>query len=160
MSYGGWDTHGNEETRIGRNLEDIFGTDKGLDMGMREITTFDSNASEQLVFYFASDFGRQLVTNGDKGTDHGTGTNGILAGNDVNGVVYGTLFPVSETEPESGGTIPLERHGADITGLTSTEHILGHIAEWMEPGASPTVAPDLIDAPIEPNVTLDLLPAA
>lgn len=129
-------------------------------MGMREIATFDSNASEQLVFYFAGDFGRQLVTNGDNGTDHGTGTYSILAGNDVSGGVYGSMFPVSEIELENGGTIPLERHGADITGLTSTEHILGQIAEWIEPGASSAVVPDLIDAPIEPNVTLDLLPAA
>lgn len=160
MSYGGWDTHGSEENRIGRNLEDIFGTDKGLDMGMREIATFDSNASEQLAFYFASDFGRQLVTNGDFGTDHGTGTYGILMGYEVNGGVYGDMFPVTETLPESSGTIPLERHGADITGLTSTEHILGQVAEWMSAGASAAVVPDLADAPLEPGVTLDLLPPA
>jgi uncharacterized protein (DUF1501 family) len=160
MSYGGWDTHGSEETRIGRNLEDIFGAEKGLDKGMQEISTFDSNASEQLTFYFASDFGRQIVTNGDNGTDHGTGTYSILAGNDVNGGVYGDMFPVSETLPESSGAIPLERHGADITGLTSTEHILGQVAEWMKPGASSAVVPDLAYAPIEPTVTLELLPGA
>lgn len=160
MSYGGWDTHGNEEARIGRNLEDIFGAEKGLDKGMQEIGTFDSNASEQLTFYFASDFGRQIVTNGDNGTDHGTGIYSILAGYDVNGGVYGDMFPVSETLPESSGTIPLQRHGADITGLTSTEHILGQVAEWMKAGASAAVVPDLASAPIEDSVTLDLLPGA
>ena len=160
MSYGGWDTHGNQENRIGRNLEDIFGTDKGLDLGMQEIGTFDSNASEQLTFYFASDFGRQLVTNGDNGTDHGKGIYSILMGNDVIGGVHGEMFPVTETLPESSATIPLERHGADITGLTSTEHILGQIAEWMAAGASVDVVPNLASAPLESGVTLDLLPAA
>ena len=160
MSYGGWDTHGNEENRIGRNLEDIFGTDKGLDLGMQEISTFDSNASEQLAYYFASDFGRQLVTNGDNGTDHGKGIYSILMGNDVIGGVHGDMFPVSETITEDSGTVPLERHGADITGLTSTEHILGQIADWMAVDASQAVVPDLASAPIESGVTLDLLPAA
>jgi len=68
-------------------------------------------------------------------------------GYEVNGGVYGEMFPFSETQPESGGTIPLQRHGADITGLTSTEHVLGQIAERMKAGASEAVVPDLGTAP-------------
>ena len=127
---------------------------------MQEIVNFDSNASEQLAFYFASDFGRQLVANGDNGTDHGRGTYSILTGYAVLGGLYGNMFPATETMPESGGTIPLERHGADITGLTSTEHILAQIAEWMNNGASSETTPYLDDAPIEPGVSLNLLPPA
>ncbi len=141
MSYGGWDTHGSEEPRIGTYLEDLFGTDKGLDTATREIAALPSNASDQMVYYFASDFGRQLVTNGDFGTDHGRGIYSILYGNDVAGGVYGDMFPVSETI-EVNGAIPLERHGADIAGLTSTERILAGISDWMSPGASTSVVPN------------------
>jgi len=67
------------------------------------------------------------------------------------------MFPATETMSESGGTIPMERHGADITGLTPTEHILAQIAEWINNGASSTTIPNLGDAPIEPEVSLNLL---
>ncbi|MEH6590217.1 MAG: DUF1501 domain-containing protein [Halioglobus sp.] len=163
MSYGGWDSHGDEESSIGKKLEDMFGTGKGLDLTLAEIETFSSGARDKLVFYFASDFGRQLVSNGDYGTDHGSGSYGIVIGTDVAGGVYGNMFPVSEADPntDSTGEIPLQRHGADITGLTSTEHILAAIADWASPGGSVLVTPNVASAPRESGVTLEnLLPKA
>jgi uncharacterized protein (DUF1501 family) len=161
MSYGGWDSHGNEESSIGKKLEDIFGTGKGLDLTLAEIASFSPGARDKLVFYFASDFGRQLVSNGDYGTDHGTGTYSIVLGTDVVGGVYGNMFPVSETIEDGTGEIPLLRHGADITGMTSTEHILAAIADWSSLGASSSVVPNVASAPLETGVTLEnLLPKA
>jgi uncharacterized protein (DUF1501 family) len=148
MGYGGWDTHGNQEFRAGRNLGDIFGTDKGLDTAMQAIAGIPSavpgiptNAHDQLTFYFASDFGRQIVANGDLGTDHGKGIYAILIGTDVEGGVYGDMFPPSEAS-DADGQIPLTRHGADITGLTTTEKILAEACEWVEPGTSSSVFPN------------------
>jgi uncharacterized protein (DUF1501 family) len=156
MSYGGWDTHGNQEARISRNLSDILGSDKGLDRTVQAISDMDSNAADQLVFYFATDFGRQLVTNGDFGTDHGRGLYSILYGRGVQGGVYGEMFPESETE-DQGGSIPLQRHGADIAGLTSTERIISEICEWMHPGSSETVVPGAGNSSLETGVLLDQL---
>ena len=142
MSYGGWDTHGNEEVRISRNLGDIFGLDQGLDSATTEIRNIDTQSEKELVFYFASDFGRQIVANGDYGTDHGKGTYAILVGDDVKGGIYGKLFPESEAT-ENGGKIPLLTHGDDIFGETSTENILAEVCEWMEPSSSGTVFQNL-----------------
>lgn len=158
MSYGGWDTHGNEHFRIGRNLSDIFGTDRGLHRVMMELEdNTASNAPEELVFYFATDFGRQLVCNGDLGTDHGKGLYSVLLGEQVKGGVYGTMFPVSETQ-EVDGAIPLQRHGADIAGLTSTEHILAEICNWMQPDSANLVVLGHGSSILEGGAYLDLLP--
>jgi uncharacterized protein (DUF1501 family) len=152
MGYGGWDTHGNQEFRAGRNLGDIFGTGQGLDTAMQAIAGIPSavpgeatNAHDQLTFYFASDFGRQLVANGGIGTDHGKGIYALLIGTDVEGGVYGTMFPESEAS-DALGQIPLTRHGSDITGLTTTEKILAEACEWVEPGTSADVFPNAADS--------------
>ena len=64
INYGGWDTHDNESAEIGANLGDVFGSGGGLDTALTAIESLPAAAqppSDQLVFYFASDFGRQLV---------------------------------------------------------------------------------------------------
>lgn len=153
MGYGGWDTHGDEELRAGANLEDIFGADKGLDRATREIAAIGSNALDKLTFYFASDFGRQLVSNGDFGTDHGRGTYTMVIGPDVRGGIYGEMFPTLETV-EQDGKIPLQRHGADILGQTSTVNILREVCEWAQPGSSDQVFPVYDPAAVEAGVSL------
>jgi uncharacterized protein (DUF1501 family) len=159
MGYGGWDTHGDEELRAGANLEDIFGADKGLDRASREIAAIGSDAADRLTFYFASDFGRQLVTNGDFGTDHGRGTYTMVIGPDVRGGIYGEMFPVLETV-ETDGKIPLKRHGADILGQTSTLNILREVVEWAYPGAAAHVFPHAEPSALEAGVSLQNLMAA
>ena len=158
MGYGGWDTHGDEELRAGANFEDIFGADKGLDRATREIAAIGGNAADRLTFYFASDFGRQLVANGDFGTDHGRGTYTLIIGPDVRGGTYGDMFPALETL-ENNGKIPLKRHGSDILGQTSTLNILRELAEWAYPGASGQVFPQADPTAIEDGVSLQGLMA-
>ncbi len=154
MNYGGWDTHHTEESRAGNNLEDIFGADKGLARASHSIAGLGTNALDNMLFYFASDFGRQLVANGDFGTDHGRGTYAILIGGGVRGGVYGDMFPAYEGQ-ESDGRVPLEAHGADILGRTSTERILAAACNWIEPGAGQTVFPGAVTADIENPGLLD-----
>ncbi len=139
MRYDGWDTHNNQIARIGNNLEDLFGASGGLATAMGEINILPSlskPAKDQLVLYFSSDFGRQLRANGDAGTDHGRGIYSLLWGNDVNGGLYGEMFPEREANLDGNNKIPLETSGADVLGQTSSEKILAEVCDWMEPGSS------------------------
>jgi uncharacterized protein (DUF1501 family) len=145
MSYGGWDTHDNEAAEIADNLSDLFGVDAGLSTALRAIEDLpylEIPAREQLVFYVASDFGRQIVANGSAGTDHGRGTYSMLIGSAVHGGVYGEMFPERESSAGPDGLIPLQTPGADIEGLTSTDRILAQAVDWVKPGTSGSVFPD------------------
>ena len=160
MNYGGWDTHDNEYLEIGNNLEDLFGADGGFATTLPQIETIpylNRPAREQLVFYFASDFGRQLVANGSRGTDHGRGTYSLLMGNAVHGGVYGEMFPEMEIYPDTDDQIPLKTPGADIRGQTSTERILACACDWVQPGTSTTVFPGASASGIETPGLLDNL---
>jgi uncharacterized protein (DUF1501 family) len=163
MSYGGWDTHDNESAEIGANLGDVFGSGGGLDTALTAIESLPAAAqpaSDQLVFYFASDFGRQLIANGTAGTDHGSGTYAMLLGHAVRGGVYGEMFPGRESRPDADGRVPLATPGADIEGLTSTDRILAEAADWVGSGLGAAVFPDSAQGGIEPGVQLENLFAA
>lgn len=70
------------------------------------------------------------------------------------------MYPVSETV-EVNGSIPLQRHGADIQGLTSTERTLAEVCEWVHPGGGATAAavfPNAAGSAIEtPGMLVNLL---
>jgi len=168
MRYDGWDTHNVQDARIGNNLEDLFGTAGGLATTMAAIgaipddpllPTIGPPAVDQLVYVTTSDFGRQIRANGDFGTDHGRGIYTILIGKDVNGGLYGEMFPERESSPDGNGRIPLETSGADIEGRTSTEQVLARACEWMQAGSSTNVFPavDAGSAEIETLGMLDSL---
>ena len=160
MSYGGWDTHDNEAAEIGANLADVFGSGGGLDTALAAIGSLpvaEKPAAEQLAFYFASDFGRQLVANGTAGTDHGSGTYAMLLGHAVRGGVYGEMFPEREARPDGNGQIPLETPGADIEGLTSTDRILARAADWVGDGLGAAVFTNSLQGGLEPGVQLENL---
>ncbi len=82
-----------------------------------------------------------IRANGDAGTDHGRGIYSILWGADVNGGLYGEMFPEREANPDEDGDVPLETSGSDVLGQTSTEKILAEVCEWMQPGSSSSVFP-------------------
>lgn len=157
MSYGGWDTHNNQSVEIGSNLADVFGDNGGLDAVLTAIETLPATerpASEQLVFYFASDFGRQIMANGTAGTDHGSGTYTMLLGRAVRGGVYGEMFPERESRPDSDGRIPLQTPGADIEGLSSTDRILSRAVDWVSDGRGAEVFPGNSQGGIESGVSI------
>jgi uncharacterized protein (DUF1501 family) len=157
MRYDGWDTHNNQIGRIGNNLEDLFGTSGGLQTAMTEIGKLpylSEPAEDKIVITTQSDFGRQLGANGDDGTDHGRGLYSLLIGTDVQGGLYGEMFPEREANQDGNGKIPLETSGADVLGQTSTEKILSEVCDWMEPGAGSSVFPGAGSADIEEDVSL------
>lgn len=160
MRYDSWDTHNNQIGRISDNLEDLFSSSGGLATAMTAIAALGSNAADNMVFNFTSDFGRQLMANGDRGTDHGRGLYTVLLGNDVSGGTYGEMFPEREAEEDGNGRIPLETSGADVLGLTSTEKIQATLCDWVQAGAGAAVFPNAALADEEiPGMLNNLLPA-
>lgn len=158
MSYGGWDTHDNQYLELSNNLDDLFGANGGLATALPQISSIpylEQPAVDNLVFYFASDFGRQLVANGTAGTDHGRGTYSLLMGNAVQGGVYGEMFPAQEANPDANNLVPLQTPGADIEGKTSTERILARASDWAQEGTSAFVFPDATTSDIEVPGLLD-----
>ena len=118
-------------------------------------SSLDTEANNNTVFVFTSDFGRQLHSNGTAGTDHGSGSYMILIGPSVNGGVYGDMFPDSEITR-------FDTQGADIVGLTSFERVLAEVCDWVEPNSGekvfPTTAATFPDPPIlETGVDLSTL---
>lgn len=162
MSYGGWDSHDNQYAEITANLSDLFGADGGLATALPLVATLpwtERPPEEQLLFTFASDFGRQLRANGTAGTDHGSGNYAIVLGRAVRGGLYGEPFPEREARPDDSGRIPLDTGGADILGRTSTERVLGRVCDWCAPGTAPAVFPGAAEAAVEAPGLLDgLLP--
>ncbi len=156
MEYTGWDTHNQLKNRFEANIEDIFGAGKGLETLTKELEPLGAN--DDLVYVFTTDFGRQLRVNGDYGTDHGRGNYMILVGRGVNGGVYGEMFPKSEIT-DMGGQTRYDQQGADIEGLTSFEHVLAQVCDWVAPNSGAQVFPSLAtSAPmIETGVSLDTL---
>lgn len=144
LEYGSWDSHKNQRAFIEPKLEDLFGDDKAFDLLYQEIP---ASVQDNLVLVFAGEFGRQLQANGDNGSDHGTGNYALVVGNQVNGGIYGSMFPEGELQR-------LDEAGADIEGLTELDHILGQVADFVVPGSGDTVFPNRATAALEPNVTL------
>lgn len=158
MSYGGWDSHDNEYAEITGNLGDLFGAEGGLATALpliRELPWTDTAPEEQLLFTFASDFGRQLRANGTGGTDHGSGTYSILLGRPVRGGIYGEAFPEREARTAEDGRVPMATDGADILGQTSTERVLAAACEWCESGTGAQVFVGAAEADVERPGLLD-----
>jgi uncharacterized protein (DUF1501 family) len=155
MRYDGWDTHSNQKGGIENNLEDLFGPagTGGLATVISELSGLANGANDNLVYTISTDFGRQLAANGARGTDHGRGAFSVVFGEQVNGGVYGELFPQSEITPVNG-IIPYEKQGSDVQGLTSVERIYSVICDWMATGSGSLVFPDANASGLEEGVDL------
>ncbi len=147
LEYGGWDSHKNQRDLVEPKYEDLFGNDKAFDLLYQEIP---ADVQDNLVLVFAGEFGRQLRANGANGCDHGGGNSVLIVGNQVNGGIYGDMFPESELDR-------LDEDGADIEGLTEFDRILGQVADFIVPGSGDIVFPRRSIADIEPGIGLDRL---
>ncbi len=161
MEHTSWDTHHSEKTRLEKNISDVFGGygAGGLATLQRELRNIEGG-SESLVYVFTSDFGRQIKANGANGTDHGEGTYMILVGEEVNGGIYGEMFPQSEIALNSNNQTRFDIQGTDIEGKTSFEHVLAKACDWVQAGTGSTVFPQMQATPLpalETNVDLATL---
>ncbi|HEY4891424.1 MAG TPA: DUF1501 domain-containing protein, partial [Reyranella sp.] len=81
LAFDGWDTHVNEGAADGR-LAALLGA---LDGAIAAIKTNMGEAWSETVVALVTEFGRTAHVNGNKGTDHGTGTVALLAGGALKG---------------------------------------------------------------------------
>jgi uncharacterized protein (DUF1501 family) len=81
VSIDGFDTHSEQGGLKGEHTDML--TD--LDAAIGDFRTCVGSAWQQTVVVLATEFGRTVHINGDRGTDHGVGTVTLLAGGAVNG---------------------------------------------------------------------------
>jgi hypothetical protein len=73
-----------------------------------------------------------------------------LIGRNVNGGIYGDMFPQSEIER-------FAQPGTDIEGRTSVNQVIGRICEQVKPGSADSVVPSWQTQDLEQGVDLSLL---
>jgi uncharacterized protein (DUF1501 family) len=81
LSVEGWDTHSDQGGTIGF-MADVMAE---LDTAIDDFKTAVGSAWKDTVMVAATEFGRTVRTNGDRGSDHGVGSVALLAGGAVNG---------------------------------------------------------------------------
>lgn len=81
LSYDGWDTHTNEGAESGR-LSGLLGA---LDGALSALAEGLGPVWKDTAVMVMTEFGRTAATNGNDGTDHGTGTVAFLLGGAVKG---------------------------------------------------------------------------
>ena len=171
LSYGGWDSHGDQGDRSNNNdFYDPNVQNRGIEQHFRDIfggpvngsTDFhggfsalwdnlDNADKDNIVITVAGEFGRQIRQNGNtfSGTDHGDGNIVMVIGTSVRGGVYGDLFPESEIE----GYDSDPTRTPDIESLTEMDHIFGKVCDWVSSGnggvvqSSGRVFPRLLEIP-------------
>ncbi len=149
LNYGGWDSHKNQITDIEPQFDDLFGINKGLHSLIQEL-----GGMNNIVFLFTGEFGRQLKSNGDNGTDHGRANTVLAIGGNVNGGVYGEMFPAIEAANDGSGKAPYDYFNRDIEGRTSFDAVFKKVADWVNNGN------DTLSAVFNNNLTSLNFPAA
>lgn len=126
LNYGGWDSHKNQITDIEPQFDDLFGTNKALHTLVQEL-----GGMNNVLFLFTGEFGRQLKSNGDNGTDHGRANTVIAIGGNVVGGIYGEMFPAIEAANDGNGKAPFDYFNRDIEGRTSFDAVFKRVADWL-----------------------------
>ncbi len=157
LDMGGWDTHDRQQEYIEGKFSDIFGNNAGLHSLYRQLDADFAGAANKLTFVFSSDFGRQLAANGANGTDHGRANFSIVVGRQVNGGVYGEMFPQAELNKDGTGITRMERGYFDIEGLTSLERVFGGLCDWVKAGTGDQVFPNRSASDLEFGVSMDFI---
>ena len=83
MEYTGWDSHKNLRNQIEPKFEDMFGTGKGFDALVSSLDIKDKEIYEKTVIVISGEFGRQHLSNGDHGNDHGRGNTVLVIGGNI-----------------------------------------------------------------------------
>ena len=154
MEYPLWDSHKKQVDWIEPKIEDLFGDGKAFDILTQCIKNDMPDAYEKMIILVSGEFGRQLASNGDRGTDHGKGNSVLLIGKPVKGGIYGEMFPQSEIEEDFMGRTKYDIPNTDIEGLTSMEQIFGTICDWVHDGSGDNVFPGRKSSIIEPGLDL------
>lgn len=157
LEYGGWDSHKNQRDQIEPQLEEIFGGAGGLYQLRTSLADTMPNALDSYVVTVAGEFGRQLRSNGARGTDHGRGNYFIVMGSGVRGGLYGEMFPMDEITTLVNNQNKYERYNQDIEGRTGLTKVLGAVADWVanDDTAGDAIFPGRASEIVEAAVTVD-----
>lgn len=118
-SIGGFDTHGADQlARQNELLGDISASVTAFQAAMEELAV-----SRDVTLFTASDFGRNLPSNGE-GTDHAWGSHHLVVGGSVRGNrLFGRFPELVVGGPDDAG------QGSWIPAL-STDQVAGEISRW------------------------------
>lgn len=129
-SIGGFDTHGDDQlARQNELLGEISAAVTAFQAAMEELAV-----SRDVTLFTASDFGRNLPSNG-AGTDHAWGSHHFVVGGSVNGNrLFGRFPQLVINGPDDAG------QGSWIPAI-STDQVAGELARWY--GADDTTLDDV-----------------
>ena len=120
--HGGYDNHANEVPAHPRLLKDLTEAIQAFFTDLRA-----QNASEEIVMYVFTEFGRRIRDNAS-GTDHGTGGGAFIIGDRVKGGLYSEYPSLDPARWVHGEDL---EHTIDFRGIYGTL-----LEQWM--GVDPT----------------------
>lgn len=111
VSYGDFDHH---DDQIGPYQARMTELDAGIS---KFYETLDPAFADRVAIMTFSEFGRSFAPNGSRGTDHGTASNLMVIGKNINGGVYGEMPDFSAGALDSWGDV---EHTVDFRSYYAT----------------------------------------
>ena len=109
--YNGYDTHASQMTAQAALWREVSETVQTFFQDLQ-----DHNASDNLILFMFSEFGRRVADNGS-GSDHGAASVALAIGEKVKGGLYGEYPSLAPDKQEEGGNL---RFNMDFRGVYST----------------------------------------
>ena len=122
--HGSFDSHSNQVGMHDNLWKDVSEGIRAFFADLRE-----HNASENVIMFLFSEFGRRVIDNGS-GTDHGAGGVAFALGDQIRGGQYGEFPSMKPEHLEQGDVVP----NVDFRGVYSTM-----VEEWFGLDANPIV---------------------
>jgi uncharacterized protein (DUF1501 family) len=131
---GGWDTHINQGPENGQFSKRLDEFSLALETFIQDI---DAKFSNTLIVAM-TEFGRTAKENGNKGTDHGHGSVGMVLGGRVNGgKLYGNWSGLQTEKLYEERDIPVTTDYRDLMTLILNKHLKMNNIQDLFPGFSP-----------------------
>jgi uncharacterized protein (DUF1501 family) len=121
---GSWDIH---ENFIGASITDqTAGHAKSMKIGADNLLTFWRDLGplrDNVIVMIGSEFGREAIENGSKGTDHGTGGAWMAFGGPTNGGIYNPMPNLANATLKDGRYLPSLLNYKDMLAEAMTRHL-------------------------------------
>ena len=142
------DTHRLQFNTLESKINYMFnsGDEGALDMLYQNLP---QTIQDNIIFLFNGEFGRQLASNSNRGTDHGRGNAVLLVGKPLSGKILGDMFPSTEIAKFS-------KVSSDIEGKTEVTRIYAKLSTWLGVDAS-KIFPNYQNEMVEEGVDLERL---